>query len=34
MRMQVRYEVVEDLGNLLDLYTAQDRSGNDIAQCA
>jgi hypothetical protein len=32
MRMQVRYEVVEDLGNLLDLYTAQDRSGNDIAR--
>ena len=31
MRMQVRYEVVEDLGNLLDLYAAQDRSGNDIA---
>jgi hypothetical protein len=32
MRMQVRYEVVEDLGNLLDLYTAQDRSSNDIAR--
>ena len=27
MRVQVRYEVVEDLGNLLDVYTAQDRAG-------
>ncbi len=32
MRMQVRYEVVEDLGNLLDLYAAQDRSGHDITR--
>jgi hypothetical protein len=32
MRMQVRYEVVEDVGNLLDLYTSQDRSGNDVAR--
>jgi hypothetical protein len=32
LRMQVRYEVVEDLGSLLDLYTAQDRSGHDIAR--
>jgi hypothetical protein len=32
MRMQVRYEVVEDVGNLLDLYSAQDRSGHDIAR--
>src|SRR6266852_1913963 len=30
MRLQVRYEVVEDLGNLLELYTAQDRSGHDV----
>jgi hypothetical protein len=30
--MQVRYQMVEDLGNLLDLYAAQDRSGNDIAR--
>jgi hypothetical protein len=30
MKMQVRYEVVEDLDNLLNLYTAQDRSGHDI----
>jgi hypothetical protein len=32
MRVQVRYEVVEDLGNLLEVYTAQDRSGNEIGR--
>lgn len=32
MRVQVRYEVVEDLGNLLDLYAAQDRSGQETIQ--
>jgi hypothetical protein len=32
MRMQMRYEVVEDLGSLLDRYTAQDRSGQEIVQ--
>src|SRR6516164_10247460 len=26
MRVQVRYEVVEDVGSLLEVYTAQDRS--------
>src|SRR5512140_1003680 len=32
MRVQVRYEVVEDVGNLFDVYTAQDRSGNEIGR--
>jgi type IV secretory pathway VirB4 component len=32
MRVQVRYEVVEDLGNLLDLYTAQDRSDLEVGR--
>lgn len=32
MRVQVRYEVVEDLGNLLDLYTAQDRSDHEVGR--
>src|SRR5215472_6008063 len=32
MRLQVRYEVVEDVGNLFEIYTAQDRSGNEIGQ--
>jgi hypothetical protein len=32
MRVQVRYEVVEDLGNLLEVYTAQDRSGHEIGR--
>ncbi|HEX7284915.1 MAG TPA: hypothetical protein VF532_01965 [Candidatus Angelobacter sp.] len=32
MRMQVRYEVVEDLGSLLDLYREQDRSGEEIVR--
>jgi hypothetical protein len=30
MRMQVRYEVIEDLGNLLEVYTAQGRPSHDI----
>src|SRR5262245_28684445 len=30
MRMQVRYEVVEDIGNLLDLYMAENRSAQEI----
>jgi type IV secretory pathway VirB4 component len=33
MRVQARYEVVEDVGNLLEVYTAQDRSDRDIG-CA
>ena len=32
MRVQVRYEVVEDVGNLFEVYTAQDRSGSEIGQ--
>jgi type IV secretory pathway VirB4 component len=33
MRLQVRYEVVEDLGNLLEVYTAQGRSeDNEIGR--
>lgn len=32
MRVQVRYEVVEDLGNLLESYEAQDRSGHEIGR--
>ena len=32
MRVQVRYEVVEDLGNLLKVYTAQDRSSHEIGR--
>ena len=32
MRVQVRYEVVEDVGNLLEVYTAQDRSDHDIGR--
>jgi hypothetical protein len=32
MRVQVRYEVVEDVGNLFELYTAQDRSASEIGQ--
>lgn len=30
MRVQVRYEVVEDLANLLEIYRAQDRSEHEI----
>jgi len=30
MRVQVRYEVVEDLGDLLERYVAQDRSDHEI----
>jgi hypothetical protein len=32
MRVQVRYEVVEDVANLFEVYTAQDRSGNEIGR--
>jgi type IV secretory pathway VirB4 component len=32
MRVQIRYEAVEDLGNLLEVYTAQDRSDHDIGR--
>ncbi len=32
MRVQVRYEVVEDLGNLLEVYTAQDHSAHEIGR--
>src|SRR5215469_10040452 len=32
MRIQVRYEVVEDLGNLLEVYTAQDHSAHEIGR--
>src|SRR5262245_28676773 len=32
IRVQVRYEVVEDVGNLLEVYTAQDRSAHDIGR--
>ena len=32
MRVQVRYEVTEDLGNLLEVYTAQDRCGHEIGR--
>src|SRR6516225_9803995 len=32
MRVQVRYEVVEDVDNLLEVYTAQDRSAHDIGR--
>ena len=32
MRVQVRYEVLEDLGNLLEVYTALDRSGHEIGR--
>lgn len=32
MRMQVSYEVVEDLGGLLDVYAFQDRSGQEIVE--
>ena len=32
MTVQVRYEVVEDLGNLLEVYTAQERSGHEIGR--
>src|SRR5438270_6521957 len=32
MRVQVRYEVVEDVGNLFELYIAQDRSGSEIGK--
>src|SRR5258708_28002294 len=32
MRVQVRFEVVEDVGNLLDVYAAQDRSGNETVR--
>src|SRR5204863_241771 len=31
-RVQVRYEVVEDVGNLFELYTGQDRSGSEIGR--
>jgi hypothetical protein len=32
MRVQVRYEVVENVGHLLENYRAQDRSGNEVAK--
>ncbi len=32
MRVQMRYEVVEDLGNLLEDYTAQDQSGDGVGR--
>src|SRR5215472_10208080 len=32
MRVQIRYEVVEDVGNLFEIYTAQDRTGNEIGR--
>src|SRR6266481_4685752 len=32
MRVQIRYEVVENVGNLLENYRAQDRSSNEVAQ--
>jgi type IV secretory pathway VirB4 component len=32
MRVQVRYEVVEDLGNLLEVYSAQDHSSHVIGR--
>jgi hypothetical protein len=32
MRVQVRYEVVEGVGNLFALYTAQNRSGSEIGR--
>jgi type IV secretory pathway VirB4 component len=32
IRVQVRYEVVEDVGKLFEVYTAQDHSGNEIGQ--
>jgi type IV secretion system protein TrbE len=32
MRVQLRYEVVEDLGNLLEVYASGDRSGHEIGQ--
>ena len=32
MRVQLRYEVVEDLGNLLEVYESGDRSGHEIGQ--
>ena len=32
MRVQVRYEVVEDLGNLLEVYRAQDHSAHEIGR--
>src|ERR1051325_76153 len=32
MRVQLRYEVVEDLGNLLEIYASDNRSGNEIGQ--
>jgi hypothetical protein len=32
MRVQVRYEVVQDLGNLLEVYTAQERSGHEVGR--
>src|SRR6516162_1377540 len=32
MRVQFRYEVVEDLGSLLEVYTAQDHSAHEIGR--
>src|SRR5689334_10558390 len=32
MRVQLRYEVVEDLGGLLEVYASGDRSGHEIGQ--
>lgn len=32
MRVQVRYETVEDLGNLLEVYEAQERSAHEIGR--
>src|SRR6185437_7742358 len=32
MRVQLRYEVVEDLGDLLDVYTSDDRSDHEIGK--
>jgi type IV secretory pathway VirB4 component len=32
MRVQVRYDVVEDLGNLLEVYTAQDHPGHEVVR--
>jgi hypothetical protein len=32
MRLQVRYEEAEDVGNQFEVYTAQDRSGSEIGR--
>jgi hypothetical protein len=32
MRVQLRYEVVEDLGDLLEMYASDERSGNEIGE--